>query len=505
MPVDNNGPEDFIRAAVERRISRREMLKQLGLLGLSSTAAGAFLSACGAAPAVTTQVATASAGAIQAAGTAAQAPTVATPQPAAAAGENVELLFTFWGSPTEKASVEAMVAAFNASHPKIQVRPQHIPTAANAYTQKMTTMLAAGTPPDVAYMDGALAFSFAADNKLLDLTSFFQNDPEAKDRLDSTYYRYEKKVIGASIGEIMLLYYNKDLFDAAKLPYPPAKAADAWSWDTFVDVAKKLTKDRNGHDATSANFDPANIDAYGLAFPQSLNGYLPLIISNGGKFANDDGTELWLNKPEAVEVLQKMQDLIYVHHVAPTPAQNDTFPATDIMMRTKKIAMDFNGHWAVLDYSKPGQTLNWSMGVLPRFKQPTTILQASARVIFAATKHPKEAFEFYKYHFSPTTTDLFKKGLWMPPQLAYYKDETKINEWLQGQKGVYPPEARDVLVDYTLNHTPVQPPVYWLKNLQQILTEAVNPAMQLLWTGKATAQQVADEAVTKAKPMMRGR
>ena len=397
-----------------------------------------------------------------------------------------------------------MVESFNASHPNTTVRAQHIPTADNAYTQKITTMLAGGTPPDVGYIDGALAFTIAAENKLLDLTSFFAEDAEAKDRLDTTYYRYEGKVIGASIGEIMLLYYNKEVFDAAGQAYPPSKPSEAWEWDAFVDVAKKLTKDRKGNDAHSADFDPDNIETYGLTFPQSLNGYLPLIISNGGRFASEDGMDLMLNKPEAVEVLQKMQDLIYVHHVAPTPAQSETFPATDIMMRTKKVAMDFNGHWAVLDYSKPGNDLKWSMGVLPRFKQPATILQASARVIFADTKFPDQAFEFYKYHFSPVSTDLFKKGLWMPPQLAYYKDSAKTAEWLDGIPGVYPPEARDVLIDYTLNYTPQQPPVYWLKNLQQIMTEAVTPSMQSLWSNSSPAQAVADEATTKAKPLMKG-
>ena len=38
-------------------------------------------------------------------------------------------------------------------------------------------------------------------------------------------------------------------------------------------------------------------------------------------------------------------------------------------------------------------------------------------------------------------------------QLEYYPDPDKTAEWLERHTGVYPPEARDVLVDYTLNHT----------------------------------------------------
>jgi multiple sugar transport system substrate-binding protein len=33
------------------------------------------------------------------------------------------------------------------------------------------------------------------------------------------------------------------------VPYPPSKADQAWTWDQFLANAKKLTKDRAGHDA----------------------------------------------------------------------------------------------------------------------------------------------------------------------------------------------------------------------------------------------------------------
>jgi multiple sugar transport system substrate-binding protein len=138
---------------------------------------------------------------------------------------------------------------------------------------------------------------------------------------------------------IVLLYYNKSLFDAAGLPYPPAKADQAWTWDQFINVAKKLTKDRNGNDATSPKFDPAKIETYGLSLPQDWWGYLTFIYSNGGKFVNDQGTELLLNRPEDVEVLQALQDAIFVDHIAPTPTQNKALPSADILMQRGKVAM----------------------------------------------------------------------------------------------------------------------------------------------------------------------
>ena len=113
----------------------------------------------------------------------------------------------------------------------------------------------------------------------------------------------------------MILYYNKSLFDAAGLDYP----ADAWTWSEFVAVARQLTVDHSGNNADSDVFDPENIDVFGISFPTWWGGYLPMIYSNGSQLASDDGTELLLNQPAAVEALQAIQDLIYVHHVAPMP------------------------------------------------------------------------------------------------------------------------------------------------------------------------------------------
>ena len=421
----------------------------------------------------------------------------------AATAQEAELLFTFWGSPQEKAAVEQMVADFEAQHPEIQVQAQHIPNT--AYVEKISTMLASGSPPDVAYLGEGQAFPWAAEGTLLDLSSYFQEDTEASSRLKATYYNYgDGKTLGTNTAaETMVLYYNKALFEEAGVEPPPTKAADALTWDVFVDLAKRLTRDRNGNDATSAEFDPNNIKTYGVSFPTWWGGYLPFVLSNGGTFASEDGTQLTLNQPQAVEAMQAMQDLIYVHHVAPTPTQAEAFPSADVMMQTGKVAMTIDGHWKILDFSQ--LDMDWGLGVLPKHDEPVTIVLGAPTVIFAGTEYPDAAFEFYKFHNNPEYVDLFRKGLWMPLQESYYTDPGRTAEWLDAEEGVYPPEARDVLVDYTLNYTPSQPPTYWLKNYAQIESEALNPALERLWNGQLDAQAAMDQAVEAAAPLMQGR
>jgi multiple sugar transport system substrate-binding protein len=423
---------------------------------------------------------------------------------AAVEAQDAELVFAYWGSPQEQEAVKVMTEDFNEQHPDINVRPQYIPN--DGYREKVTTMLAGGTPPDIAYMDAGLAFAWAVEGQTLDIRPYVDADPESPTLLPNTNYYYDDgKIMSTSLATgIMLTFYNKKLFDEAGIPVPPSKAADAWQWDEFVEIAKKLTKDSNGNDATSPDFDPERIDTYGVSFQQWWGGWIPLIWSNGGDVASEDGMTLMLNQPEAVEALQKMQDLIYVHHVAPTPAQSESLPATDILLRTGKLAMDLNGMWKVLDYSQT-EGLDWSVGVLPYFKEITTIRWGIPIIISAACKYPDQAYEFYRWRYSPERIDLYAKGLWMPIQTTYYTEEDKIAAWIDAIEGVYPPESRDVFIDYALNNPGKFPPQYWLKNLDQIMEEAVTPAMESIFAGEATAQEAMDTAVEAATPMMQGR
>ena len=71
-----------------------------------------------------------------------------------------------------------------------------------------------------------------------------------------------------------MLFYAKSLFDEAGLAEPPHKYGDQytmpdgtkvdWNYDTIREVAKLLTVDKNGKDATQAGFDPANIVQWGF-------------------------------------------------------------------------------------------------------------------------------------------------------------------------------------------------------------------------------------------------
>ena len=425
--------------------------------------------------------------------------------PGKVAAQDNEIVFSYWGSPQEQEAVAQMCESYNAQDPPppAPVRPLYVPN--DGYTERITTQLAANDLPDVAYMNAAQAWNITEGGATLDIAPYVNADEESGTLLPNTTYQYDGgKVMSTSVAiGIFLTYYNRPLFEDAGIAVPSSLASEAMQWNDFVDLAKTLTKDRSGHNAHDPEFDPENIDTYGVTFQQFLEGYVCHIHSNGGSFASADGTQLLLNQPEAVEALQALQDLIYVHHVAPTPAAASALPASDILMRTGKIAMDLNGMWKCLDYSQ-AEGLDWGVAPLPYFKQPVTTRYGIPITVSSQTANPEATYQFYRYRYSPDRIDLYRRGLWMPVIQSAYTDEAVIASWLDGEEGVFPEGSRDVFIDYAVNNAPFQSPSYWLRNLQQIMLEAVTPAMQSLFAGEASAQQAMDTAVATAAPMMQG-
>ena len=77
---------------------------------------------------------------------------------------------------TEGKAIKAMVAQFNASHPKIHVTAQFYGNSDYAL-QKVLTAIAGGNPPDISYLYGSWAANIAQSPKTLVLNNDIKADP----------------------------------------------------------------------------------------------------------------------------------------------------------------------------------------------------------------------------------------------------------------------------------------------------------------------------------------
>lgn len=418
-------------------------------------------------------------------------------------GGAANLQFMYWGSANEKSAIEKMLQAFEKAHSGNSVQGVHVP---GDYETKVNTLVASGNLPDVAYMTAPTAYRLADQGKITNIYRYIEKYQQLSGRKPQNFFWYgDKQVAGTpAASEITLLWYNKDLFTDPSMT-PPGVADQAWSWDRLVEVATALTLDHNGKRPSDSGFKADRIRQFGISAPLTTQWtWYPLIRSNGGDVTDETGTKYTLNSPECVEVFQNLQDLIYKHHVAPSPAQlgggdGGNAPTTTVQLQTKRVAMAIDGQWTLLDMGE--SDLKYGIGVLPSYQEPITQEAGSCRVMSATTKHPEEAIELYAYSVDGSNSDLFKKGLWMPVETKYYSDSAAIDSWIKND--VHPPEYRTAAVDYRLNNS-VRDFTQVLKNVPAI-QEVLTPAIEQIATGKAPAQTVLDGLKSKIEPLLQGR
>lgn len=426
-----------------------------------------------------------------------------------AAGDNsgkdpITLRLTLWGSPSEVETFETAIARFEDQFPHITVQLEPIPTD---YDTKLTTMIAGNEEPDVAMMESAsLAFPLAEQDKWLNLEEFLKVDTNfSADALvpNISYYAEPGNLIGLAPGpEIFSLYYNVDMFKEAGIEPPSAKVSEAWTWDEFVEVAKKLTIDESGKNATEPGFNPKKIKQYGV---NGANGWWGtwsnFVYSNGGDFLSEDGESFALNQPESVEALQKVADLINVHHVAPSPIQAKNVPGTNVALQTKKVAMAIDGQWANFDLGNTD--VNYDVAPLPVMGEPVTTVVCGMFSIFKSTKYPQESWELVKALLNPDgTLELNHKGLWMPALKSWYTEPELIDKWTKDSPG-RTPGYQDAAIEMMLNYSH-QTPTGYVKNFNKIM-DIVNPALDKVWLGEQSAQEALDAIADKAQAEVQGR
>ncbi len=422
-------------------------------------------------------------------------------QPAAPA-EKVKITYALWGNETEAKTTQATADKFNASQDRIEVECMPIPW--DTYMEKLNTMATAGQLPDTAIMSEAGVIQWAAQGMLNDISTMYaEGDPKP---LDSLAFKFNGKTVAYSTAnEILLLYYNKDMFDKAGVAYPPAAADKAWTWDEFVQTAKKLTLDKNGKTPNDADFDKDNITQYGCMVENLTWQLEPWCLSNGGGFYNKDGSALAIGDPASTEAIQKVADLYLKDHVAPlSSGLSDDGVQRSLIAGT--VAMTTNGAWNIgtcLAEARKGG-LNYGVAVLPYMKEKVTVCTGGPNVVFNQTKHPAEAMEWLKWYAKEENNwdGLIATGIWMPTLDSYYTDETLTKKWLNNPN--FPPyeDAKGVLVDYAKQYAK-SVSWYYVNNTVDF-NALLGSTLGDVWTGKITAKDAIDKNLTALQAAFEG-
>jgi multiple sugar transport system substrate-binding protein len=421
-----------------------------------------------------------------------------------ARAQETTITFGGWGGVAEDEGVQAAIEVFQQENPSIRVEWQHTPDA-NEYNTVLLTNIAAGTQPDTSFIISDGYETLRNAGALLDITDQIMGDellgqpdyfvqPQEANRCANAEGRWH------GIGSCWVghhIYYNAQLFDDAGIAPPGFADDEIYEWDNFVEIAKQLTRDGDGRHPDDSGFDADDIQQYGVTW--ETNWWMPVgaaVYSNGGRWFDDDGL-IVMDSPEAMEAMQRLYDLVNVHHVAPRSATMADMGITDTqMLDTNRLAMAVNGSWA-LSWTNPSlMNVPMGTGALPKMTTPGNVIQAHFHSVLANTEHPEEAWQWVRFLSTPFyQTQFLKIGLWIPSQTALTTPEG-LDSWIT--EGIHPENYRQFVSEYIPKYgNAVRVPPGFIEATNDFLT----PAYEAMQTG-TPVEDVWPDAVASANEVI---
>jgi len=296
---------------------------------------------------------------------------------------SVTLRLTFWGSELDKKTWEERANLVSEKFPDVELKLIYVP---GDYSQKVQTMIAGGDAPDIIVLAEDI-HAYSSSGQIISLDQYIKKYGLDLSQYPSTLikqYSYDGKIFGIpDRSGAMVLYYNKDYFDEAGIPYP----SKSWRWSDFLNAAQKLTiRDENGE-----------IIRYGFAAGDWWPWWMSFMYMNGGKILDEDGNPI-VNTPENIEAIQFYNDLVYKYRVAPSPRDyaNMGNIGPDQLFAQGKTAMEMTGFWNIGSLKNVPE-LNWDIAPLFGQKRNATVAFGSALTISKACKYKDVAFKVIKF------------------------------------------------------------------------------------------------------------
>lgn len=425
---------------------------------------------------------------------------VLSPLTAFADGEKTKVTFYMWAADAEQEFDRAIVAQYEEEHPDIDIEENYIPYA--EYLSKINTMAAAGSMPDIFNLPEGNVFEWGEKGALLDLKPLYDNagvKPEDVS-VDSAIFSTDSQIwsVGYNV-TTMCMYYNKDMLMEAGIDLPSTDAASPWSWDEFVENAKKITKDSNGNGPDDEGFDPDSISVYGTMMPTDWVKFIALLHTNGVGILNEAGDALGISTPEGIEVIQAIADLGNTIHCAPSSAMaKGAFSDASAMLMNGQVAMVIDGGWALANYTNEG----FDVGVapIPAFQQVADISWTAGLCMSPNAAENEAAFDFYQYftNFTNSVDAALNQGVslgGLPQTLEVFDGGENEQKWISTYSKVDATEMCEAFKNILQADTTVLGDNVRVKNFPVIVDNTIVPALDNVWLGETTAE----EALTSLK------
>ncbi|MDP8263451.1 MAG: sugar ABC transporter substrate-binding protein [Candidatus Ancaeobacter aquaticus] len=376
--------------------------------------------------------------------------------------------------PKQRKLLKKLIAEFERQYPVIKVHVQISPTG----FRKLHTQFAANNAPDVFYYVSDRLYGLVHKKKILSLNQFAKIDNSVN---FDTYF--PETVEASTIDGLLylmpyhfstdILFYNKDMFDMHSIPYPTSD----WSWDTFMDVAQKLTKKQK--DVTIE---------YGTLQPRPTL----VIRSFGGKFFNHDLTDCIVDTEQTKEALEFLKELRN-SGVVPSQAQIRDVEMMDgvSLFSTGKIGMLVGRTYMLVEFGSI-DTFDWDVTYVPKGKERFSRLAVGGNCINSSSQHPEEAWKLVKFLSSDAAMQLAAESRNCVPAI---KSVAYSKEFMH-----YPPKDVSIFVD-SINSSETENP--GLANWFEYVDKVIGPDVEKVIYDQLTIQEAVSDISKRGNDILK--
>jgi len=426
-----------------------------------------LLSAC------STATSTASADTSAAKPTDAQSP--ATNEPVATGEKTTIKVMSFFAYDTPQVE-EAVVAAFEAKYPEIDVDFESV--AFSDIFLKYKTLIAGNTPPDVMSMNFDNAYSFAAMGALEPLDSWIKSTGlDTSIYFDSTLNLFKLDGVQYSMPATysdVVLFFNKDMFDAAGVEYPQKD----WTAADLKAAALALTKDTNGD---------GQLDQFGYVYP-----WYPIVLEQyNAKIWDAETNKCTLNSEAGIKAIQAIADSRYgAEQFAPNPDQLAQQGDWDMFM-AGKLAMLPTGPWAVGTFNEKITTFTYDIAHMPAGDKQATHVYGNSYAMAAGSKNKAAAWKFIEFATGPEGTKIRQDGKY---EISPVKS---VAEGYVASLAGGNPEHANIFME-VMDYAVVQPAhAHWTE-----ISAAIQPELDLALSNQKSVKDALDAACAAVDPIL---
>jgi multiple sugar transport system substrate-binding protein len=389
-----------------------------------------------------------------------------------------DLRMTIWSANEgHLALFNEIAAAYKETHPDVTVTFDSLPF--DGYTTTLTTQIAGGNAPDLAWILETTASDFVTSGALIPLNGALERAegydlPDVTEsalalwRADGDIYAYPFST--SPFG----LFVNNDLIREAGQPTPAELiASDEWTWDNAIDVAAAVSDaGKGGLIVRDFNY-------------QVWQNLTSIYKGWGASPWSADGTTCTFTEPAMVEAMTFIHDAIFQKKAIPGPGETVDFFAGDAAMTITQISR--------ASLLPTENAFDWDLVPLPTGPAGEYAVIGQAGIgVFAQGQNPEAAADFLAFFSNPENSA--KLARFFPPARA----SLLTAEVLGAANPLLTPEQLEAVVIKGIATGEVIPGHTNFAEIQQ----TARAALDALWVPDADVPAVLQTVCDRIQPML---